>query len=248
MERLYLTHINIIMFPFSLKIHFLSVSLLLGKFNNVLSQAPNEIYLLLMLNWNQQHFDVIVCSLCVNLPCWTFPALCKHYKVLSKCKAYNFVTNRQKCTILLQTCVVNVFYFERHITVKSSTNPFSVPFSSPVCLLVIPLLFRVVSLHIAVSHCIALSPWLHRRRQHQGQIEKQKPCCTKNGNHFLFLGQKKNGGGFKQNLISYWVGRRSYSEVNSLHILSQDRAQKSDLVVFVCKLILEHHSSVSKAW
>ncbi len=24
------------------------------------------------------HFDVILCSLCVNLQCWTFPALCKH--------------------------------------------------------------------------------------------------------------------------------------------------------------------------
>ncbi len=34
---------------FFLKIH-LSVSLLLGKFNNVLSQAPNEIYLLLIMS------------------------------------------------------------------------------------------------------------------------------------------------------------------------------------------------------
>ncbi len=57
MKKLYQTHgaINLMsLFRFFLKIiHFLSVSHLpLGKFN-VLSQAPNEIYLLLILSWNK---------------------------------------------------------------------------------------------------------------------------------------------------------------------------------------------------
>ncbi len=34
-EKLYQTHINLMIFSFFLKIHFLSVSLLLEKFNNV---------------------------------------------------------------------------------------------------------------------------------------------------------------------------------------------------------------------
>ncbi len=40
------------------------------------------------------------------------------------------------------TCQEKIYYFERHITIKSSINafsvPFSIPFSSPVCLLEIP--------------------------------------------------------------------------------------------------------------
>ncbi len=69
----------------------------------------------------------------VNLHYSTFPALCKHKTVLTtttNCGAYNFPTNRQKCAIFLQTCQGNIYYFERHITVESSTNPFSVLFST----------------------------------------------------------------------------------------------------------------------
>ncbi len=35
--------------------------------------------------------------------------------------------------VQLQNCQENIYYFERYITVKSSTNPFSIPFSVPFC-------------------------------------------------------------------------------------------------------------------
>ncbi len=98
--------------------------------------------------------------------------LSQHYasikKILSKCEASNFVTNRQKCVtllhILLQTCQ-GTYIILKDISVKSSTNPFSVlfsiPFSSPVRLLVIPLwpgypaAFYPQTLHISPGYC----PW-----------------------------------------------------------------------------------------
>ncbi len=86
----------------------------------------------------------IVCQFAIL----NFPSIMQALKkVLSKCEAYNVFTNRQKCAILLhillQTCQENIYNFERHITLNSSTNPFSVLFSilfySPVRLLVIPI-------------------------------------------------------------------------------------------------------------
>ncbi len=53
------------------------------------------------------------------------------------------VTNLQKYAlllhILLQTCQENIYYFYKDISLsKSSSNPFSIPFFSPVRFLVIP--------------------------------------------------------------------------------------------------------------
>ncbi len=73
-----------------------------------------------------------------------FPSIMQALKRYFECKAYHFVTNIKKCTICYTFCykVVtklykNIYYFEKHITVKSSTNLFfhsvfqsSLPFSN----------------------------------------------------------------------------------------------------------------------
>ncbi len=84
------------------------------------------------------HFDVIFSFVC-QFAMLNFPRI---MQALKKCSP-NVNCYKQKYAILLhillQTCQLNIDYFERHITVKSSTNPFSVPFSSPVCILIIPM-------------------------------------------------------------------------------------------------------------
>ncbi len=126
---------------FFIKIHFLSLLLLQGKFNNVWLQLKYICYWC----WTEinTHFDVILCTLCVNFHCWAFPALCKHYKcVHNKEQLWGILQTDINGVILLQSCLENLYYFERHVTVKYSTNPFSiphvpffVPFSGPVCCL-----------------------------------------------------------------------------------------------------------------
>ncbi len=80
MEKLYQTHINLMIFTFLLK-DTLSVSF---NFDGKVQQC-----LVTGSKWNifvnKSHlkstctqFDIILCSLYVNLQCWTFPALCKH--------------------------------------------------------------------------------------------------------------------------------------------------------------------------
>ncbi len=68
-----------------------------------------------------------------------------------------------KHIILLQTCQENIYYFERHITVKSSTNLFSVlcsiPFSSPVCLLVTPIDITTIASQIGVLMGYTIFAW-----------------------------------------------------------------------------------------
>ncbi len=94
----------------------------------------------LKLNWT--HFDVM-CSLCVNLQCWTFPHYASTNKVLSKCELLQTYRNMHFCYTFCYKLVRRKYIIlKTFFTVKSSSNPFSIPFSiqfcSPVCLLVIP--------------------------------------------------------------------------------------------------------------
>ncbi len=122
----------------------LSFKLLLGKFNNVWSEAPNEIHLLLILSWTQQTLWCDLCSVCVSWQCWIFPALCKYYNQLRRIKCC--FKHTEMCNFVTNLSGEYIYYFETHITVKSSINPFFVAFSSPIHLLVIPLILYVVSI------------------------------------------------------------------------------------------------------
>ncbi len=53
-------------------------------------------------------------------------------QALKKQSIYNFATKKQKCTILLQMCQEDIYYFERNITVVFKQSIFhSVFWSSP---------------------------------------------------------------------------------------------------------------------
>ncbi len=134
METLYQIHIDLMIYSYfpkdTLSVNFIFV----GKVEQCLGTSSIWNIFVTDAELKSTHtlmgFGVHCVLICIVELSQHYASIKKVLTIKTQCEAFTFITSRQKCAILLQNCQENIYYFERHTTVKSSTNPFSIPFSS----------------------------------------------------------------------------------------------------------------------